>query len=151
MQQFALIRSSSSLHSEACNALGVSARVIHSRISQAGVSLRASSNSTYNRDWHVLTSLSAFPFLPIAFVLGVTRAPRNLQDNTKKNVICEWANHSHACCAHLICLLAVHQFSTNRDMANVIIELAVKWSLERGVNNLTIVLSTRPPITAFSS
>ena len=33
IQQLALIGSSSSLHSEACNALGVSDGVIHSRIS----------------------------------------------------------------------------------------------------------------------
>ena len=34
IQQFALVGSSSSLHSEACNALGASDGVIHSRISQ---------------------------------------------------------------------------------------------------------------------
>ena len=33
IQQLALVESSSSLHSEACNALGVSDGVIHSRIS----------------------------------------------------------------------------------------------------------------------
>ena len=45
IQQFALVGSSSSLHSEACNALGASDGVIHSRISQEAVSLRATANS----------------------------------------------------------------------------------------------------------
>ena len=45
MQQLALIGSSSSLHSEACNALGASDGVIHSRISQEAVSLRAAANN----------------------------------------------------------------------------------------------------------
>ena len=39
IQQFALVGSSSSLHSEACNALGASDGVIHSRISQEVVCL----------------------------------------------------------------------------------------------------------------
>ena len=38
IQQLALIGSTSSLHSEACNALGVSDGVIHSRISLQKVS-----------------------------------------------------------------------------------------------------------------
>ena len=46
IQQFALVGSSSSLHSEACNALGASDGVIHSRISQEEVSLRATSNNS---------------------------------------------------------------------------------------------------------
>lgn len=41
IQQLALSGSSSSLHSEACNALGASDGVIHSRISLEEVSLRA--------------------------------------------------------------------------------------------------------------
>jgi len=44
IQQFALVGSSSSLHSEACNALGASDGVIHSRISQEVVCLRATTN-----------------------------------------------------------------------------------------------------------
>ena len=44
IQQFALVGSSSSLHSEACNALGASDGVIHSRISHEVVSLRAATN-----------------------------------------------------------------------------------------------------------
>ena len=43
-----LIGSSSSLHSEACNALGASDGVVHSSISQEVVSLRATANS---REW----------------------------------------------------------------------------------------------------
>ena len=46
IQQFALVGSSSSLHSEACNALGASDGVIHSRISQEVVCLRATTNET---------------------------------------------------------------------------------------------------------
>ena len=42
--QLALIGSSSSLHSEACNALGASDGVIHSSISLEVVSLRATTN-----------------------------------------------------------------------------------------------------------
>ena len=41
IQQLALIGSSSSLHSEACNALGASDGIIHSSISHEAVSLRA--------------------------------------------------------------------------------------------------------------
>ena len=48
IQQFALVGSSSSLHSEACNALGASDGVIHSRISLEVVSLRASTNKIRN-------------------------------------------------------------------------------------------------------
>ena len=44
IQQLALIGSSSSLHSEVCNALGASDGVIHSRISQEVVCLRATAN-----------------------------------------------------------------------------------------------------------
>ena len=44
IQQFALVGSSSSLHSEACNALGASDGVIHSRISQEVDCFRASTN-----------------------------------------------------------------------------------------------------------
>ena len=47
IQQLALIGSSSSLHSEACNALGASDGVIHSRISLEVVSLRASTNKHF--------------------------------------------------------------------------------------------------------
>ena len=46
IQQFALVGSSSSLHSEACNALGASDGVIHSRISQEVVCLRATTNTS---------------------------------------------------------------------------------------------------------
>ena len=45
IQQLALLGSSSSLHSEACNALGASDGVIHSSISFEAVSLRASANN----------------------------------------------------------------------------------------------------------
>ena len=45
IQQLALVGSSSSLHSEACNALGASDGVIHSRISLEAVSLRAAANN----------------------------------------------------------------------------------------------------------
>ena len=45
IQSLALIGSSSSLHSEACNALGASDGVIHSRISLEAVSLRAAANN----------------------------------------------------------------------------------------------------------
>ena len=45
IQQLALIGSSSSLHSEACNALGASDGVIHSNISLEVVSLRATTNT----------------------------------------------------------------------------------------------------------
>ncbi len=45
IQQFALVGSSSSLHSEACNALGASDGVIHSRISQEVACLRAATNT----------------------------------------------------------------------------------------------------------
>ena len=44
IQQFALVGSSSSLHSEACNALGASDGVIHSRISLEVVCFWASTN-----------------------------------------------------------------------------------------------------------
>ena len=44
IQQFALVGSSSSLHSEACNALGASDGVIHSRISLEVPRLRAGTN-----------------------------------------------------------------------------------------------------------
>ena len=44
IQQLALIGSSSSLHSEVCNALGASDGVIHSRISQEVICLRAIAN-----------------------------------------------------------------------------------------------------------
>lgn len=44
IQQFALVGSSSSLHSEACNALGASDGVIHSRISQEAICFRAIAN-----------------------------------------------------------------------------------------------------------
>ena len=45
IQQLAVIGSSRSLHSEACNALGASDGVVHSRISQEAVSLRAAANN----------------------------------------------------------------------------------------------------------
>ena len=45
IQQLALIGSSSSLHSEACNAVGASDGVIHSSISLEVVSLRPSTNT----------------------------------------------------------------------------------------------------------
>ena len=45
IQQLALVGSSSSLHSEACNALGASDGVIHSSISLEVVSLRAATNN----------------------------------------------------------------------------------------------------------
>jgi hypothetical protein len=48
IQQFALVGSSSSLHSEACNALGASDGVIHSRISQEVVCLRATTNVCFS-------------------------------------------------------------------------------------------------------
>ena len=44
IQQLALVGSSSSLHSEACNALGASDGVIHSSISLEVISLRAMTN-----------------------------------------------------------------------------------------------------------
>jgi hypothetical protein len=44
IKQLALIRSSSSLHSEVCNALGASDGVIHSRISHVASCLRALAN-----------------------------------------------------------------------------------------------------------
>ena len=44
IQQIALIGSSSSLHSEACNAFGACDGVIHSRVFQEMVSLRAIAN-----------------------------------------------------------------------------------------------------------
>mgnify|MGYP001226679237 CR=1 FL=1 len=44
--QLALVGSSSSLHSEVCNALGASDGVIHSRISHVASSLRAVANKT---------------------------------------------------------------------------------------------------------
>jgi len=44
IQQIALIGSSSSLHSEACNALGASDGVIHSSISSEAACLRATAN-----------------------------------------------------------------------------------------------------------
>ena len=46
IQQFALVGSSSSLHSEACNASGASDGVIHSRISQEVVCFRAAANTS---------------------------------------------------------------------------------------------------------
>ena len=45
IQQFALVGSSSSLHSEACNALGASDGVIHSSISHEVGCMRASTNA----------------------------------------------------------------------------------------------------------
>ena len=47
IQQLALIGSSSSLHSEVCNALGASDGVIHSSISYEVASLRASTNEIF--------------------------------------------------------------------------------------------------------
>ena len=47
--QLALVGSSSSLHSEACNALGASDGVIHSRISLVASSLRAAANKSSQR------------------------------------------------------------------------------------------------------
>ena len=44
IQQFALVGSSSSLHSEACNALGASDGVSHSRISLEAICLRTVTN-----------------------------------------------------------------------------------------------------------
>ena len=44
IKQLALVGSSSSLHSEACKALGGSDGVIHSRISDSGVRVRANTN-----------------------------------------------------------------------------------------------------------
>ena len=49
IQQLALIGSGSSLHSEACNALGASDGVIHSSISQEVPSLRAAANNLWKR------------------------------------------------------------------------------------------------------
>ncbi len=53
IQQFALVGLSSSLHSEACNALGASDGVIHSRICQEVVCLRATTNASLpgNGQW----------------------------------------------------------------------------------------------------
>ena len=48
IQQFALVGSSSSLHSEACNALGASDGVIHSRISHEVVCFWATTNMLMN-------------------------------------------------------------------------------------------------------
>ena len=59
IQQFALVGSSSSLHSEACNALGASDGVIHSRISQEVVCLRATTNAIICHV-HVQTMLVQF-------------------------------------------------------------------------------------------
>ena len=50
IQQFALVGSSSSLHSEACNALGASDGVIHSRISQEAICFRAIANTSFARE-----------------------------------------------------------------------------------------------------
>ena len=49
IQQLALVGSSSSLHSEACNALGASDGVIHSSISLEVASLRAAANFTLSQ------------------------------------------------------------------------------------------------------
>ena len=51
IQQLALVGSSSSLHSEACNALGASDGVIHSSISHEVDGLRASANIDVTCDW----------------------------------------------------------------------------------------------------
>ena len=63
IQQFALVGSSSSLHSEACNALGASDGVIHSRISQEVVCFRAAANTSCHRQAQGLVpqSCSLFP------------------------------------------------------------------------------------------
>ena len=62
IQQFALVGSSSSLHSEACNALGASDGVIHSRISQEVVCLRATTNSRPFRTGFALRPFTLNPF-----------------------------------------------------------------------------------------
>ena len=54
IQQFALVGSSSSLHSEACNALGASDGVIHSRISQEVVCFWATTNHSYTSGTEML-------------------------------------------------------------------------------------------------
>ncbi len=49
IQQLALIESRNSLHNEACNALGASDGVIHSRFSLEVVNLRASTNKPQSK------------------------------------------------------------------------------------------------------
>ena len=56
IQQLALVGSSSSLHSEACNALGASDGVIHSSISQEAARLRATANNLLCRRGKIKTS-----------------------------------------------------------------------------------------------
>ena len=48
IKQLALVGSSSSLHSEACKALGGSDGVVHSRISGSGSRVRAAANFVLN-------------------------------------------------------------------------------------------------------
>ena len=69
VQQLALIGSSSSLHAEACNALGASDGAIHSSISQEVASLRAATNS------HVRSPHTA-PARPCATRGGYTHEER---------------------------------------------------------------------------
>ena len=52
--------SSSSLHSEACNALGASDGVIHSSISHEVVSLRATTNYTIRTETEIFWEMPAF-------------------------------------------------------------------------------------------
>ena len=63
IQQFALVGSSSSLHSEACNALGASDGVIHSSISLEAVCLRATANKCGPPQSEILSHLLCLPCL----------------------------------------------------------------------------------------
>ena len=85
VQQLALVGSSSSLHYEACNALGASDGVIHSRISLEGVSLRASSNR-----WHA----NAMPAnMQHIFSLRHPQLPCRMHD--KSDCVCCFASLMH--------------------------------------------------------
>ena len=83
IQQLALVGSSSSLHSEACNALGASDGVIHSSISLEVVSLRASTNNYHNRI-HYLQAWLAF-MIDCNVIIAIMIARQRFQCAQRRN------------------------------------------------------------------